>query len=468
MALYSQPQQLNVPKQTSHPVDFVIVGAGLTGLSCAIALRRVGHRVQVLDRSPTLHMTAGGARVPPNMSKILYHWGLEEEVRKISFKSRAIHLLLCESGEHLGKHHWDEEMLKEARGDFVAVYQRDLRKLLYDTAIAKGANVRLNTPVKSVDPDSRTVTLMSGEVIRADIIVGADGVNGVTRPLLTDEPHGQRGALNMYCTTIPKEKILEDDDLKFFYTQKPAAMYSWWGDGRIVLTYPIAKTHDIGMYVYGPWDGQESTWDKTVSARGMHEILSNCEIRLRKLGRLAEPPTCVNSREYADLEEWVHESGRLVLIGEAAHPLPAGAIHMGAMGVEDGAVLAKLFSHLRTDDQIGSFLWAFQDLRQPRCAAVSKKETGDIHFMTFPPGEMQQYRDNAMRAKRDAGIDALASTNEHEESPEWEEIKEMFAYDAEDEADNWWVEWGLLRERARGVDTGFHMDEIVVAHEVSN
>lgn len=140
------------------------------------------------------------------------------------------------------------------------------------------------------------------------------------------------------------------------------------------------------------------------------------------------------------------------------------------MAVEDGAVLAKLFSHLRTKDQIGSFLWAFSDLRQPRCAAVYKKEEGDIHFMTVPPGsDIQKYRDAAMRAKRDAGIDALASTNEHEETREWEEIKVVFGYDAEDEADNWWVEWGLLRERSNGIDVSFNiMDNIKVAQEVSS
>ena len=64
-------------------------------------------------------------------------------------------------------------------------------------------------------------------------------------------------------------------------------------------------------------------------------------------------------------------------------------------------------------------------------------------------------RDNSMRAKRDAGIGILQGSNEHEESPEWVEIKEMFGYDAEDEADNWWVEWGLLRERSKGVAVSY-------------
>lgn len=119
-------------------------------------------------------------------------------------------------------------------------------------------------------------------------------------------------------------------------------------------------------------------------------------------------------------------------------------------------MLAKLFSHLRTRDQIPNFLYAFQDVRQPRCTAIVKKEKTDIEFMTYPNGSPEkQGRDDAMRAKRDMGIYALDSGEGIEETPEWTEIKDIFAYDCEDEADNWWVEWGLLRERANGLNLAF-------------
>jgi salicylate hydroxylase len=127
------------------------------------------------------------------------------------------------------------------------------------------------------------------------------------------------------------------------------------------------------------------------------------------------------------------------------------------MAIEDGAVLAKLFSHLCNEDQISNFLYAFQDLRQKRCEAVIRKEFCDIHYMALPPGEAQQFRDQSMRAKRNAGLSALAAAGELELNPQWEEIKEIFGYDAEDEADNWWNEWGLLRERSKGRDLSIGM-----------
>jgi salicylate hydroxylase len=73
----------------------------------------------------------------------------------------------------------------------------------------------------------------------------------------------------------------------------------------------------------------------------------------------------------------------------------------------------------------------------------------------MPPGDHQEMRDNSMRAKRDAGLGILQGSDEYEESPEWVEIKEIFGYDAEDEANNWWIEWGLLRERSKGVTVSY-------------
>lgn len=96
------------------------------------------------------------------------------------------------------------------------------------------------------------------------------------------------------------------------------------------------------------------------------------------------------------------------------------------MAFEDGVVLAKLFSHLRTKDQIDSFLGAYQELRQPRMNTVHSREVGIVHYMTMPPCDFQQARDDGMRSKRDAGVNVLDADGDLEESPEWIEIKVCF------------------------------------------
>jgi salicylate hydroxylase len=119
------------------------------------------------------------------------------------------------------------------------------------------------------------------------------------------------------------------------------------------------------------------------------------------------------------------------------------------MGIEDGAVLAKLFSHLLSEDQIPSFLCAFQDLRCERIGSLFATEMRNIYTMCLPPGEIQEMRDQSMLDKYREGKNVLEGEG-GDIAEQWEENKAVFGYDAEDEADDWWVKWGILREQARG------------------
>jgi len=148
-------------------------------------------------------------------------------------------------------------------------------------------------------------------------------------------------------------------------------------------------------------------------------------------------------------EDWVHNSGRLVVVGSAAHPFPPGIIYGPSMSLEDGSVLAKLFSHLRSEEQIPSFLFAFQNLREERCQKNRALDIGNILFMMEPEGEGTVQRDAMMRGKHDQGRNVLSGDDEDSNVAQWDHNRELFGYDAEDEADNWWVQWGLLQERAK-------------------
>ena len=116
------------------------------------------------------------------------------------------------------------------------------------------------------------------------------------------------------------------------------------------------------------------------------------------------------------------------------------------MAVEDAAVLGKLFGHLSSHEQIPTFLYAFQELRQSRVRDVRAGEFASAFFMTAEGPEAAE-RDASMREKAAKGKNVL----EGEGSTEgvWEEYRVVFGYDCEDEADDWWVEWGVMQERAQ-------------------
>lgn len=120
------------------------------------------------------------------------------------------------------------------------------------------------------------------------------------------------------------------------------------------------------------------------------------------------------------------------------------------MAIEDGAVLAKLFSHLQEKRQIANFLYAFQEVRQARVKHVRAQEYSVLSMMILG-GEAAEERNAAMKVKAAAGTNVLAG-DDTDATKQWEEMSVIFGYDCEDQADDWWVKWGILRERALSVD----------------
>ncbi|KAJ7035284.1 hypothetical protein C8F04DRAFT_535171 [Mycena alexandri] len=384
--------------------------------------------------------------MPPNLSKILYHWGLQSEVYSFAAKSKAIQISRLETGVLLGTHDWDEEVLRETRGEFLFAHLADLRKMMYDIAIGQGTTIRLDATAVAVNPEKRTVILASGETLKADVIIGADGVSGLVRPVLLAEQDIQEASnpsLCMYTALVPQALAMKDPQSKKFFEPEVVTMFSFFGNNESVISHPIGGLSSFSFCLYRPWDGFEDA-----PADGMRDALKQVEPRLKNLGPMISSPRRYPIFDHPALDEWVDGSGRFVVVGSAAHPIPVGSTQSHAMGLEDGAVLAKLFSHLSTESQISDFLYAFQDLRQPRCETVLASERGIIQYMSMPNCPDQEMRDQGMMALAATGTNLFDVAEGGEESPEWEEIKTVFGYDAEDEADNWWVSWGLLKQRS--------------------
>ena len=127
------------------------------------------------------------------------------------------------------------------------------------------------------------------------------------------------------------------------------------------------------------------------------------------------------------------------------------------MAIEDSAVLAKLFGHLISRDQVNSFLYAFLELRKERTKSTRINELGNIHFMAMPDDAGAIQRDQHFKARRDKNLSPLEDES-GDGSGVWDSIKQMWCYSAEDEADDWWVAWGMLRLRSQQTELNFGME----------
>ncbi|KAI0689215.1 hypothetical protein C8T65DRAFT_110422 [Cerioporus squamosus] len=428
--------------QTGFPISFVIVGGGIAGLACALALRRVGHRVVVLERlSSDAARGEHGVRVPPNLSKILFHWGLKDVILSRASITTKLVIMKYESGEHLGEHRWDAEMLKETQGLFLMLSHAELYDILLDAAMALGADVRFDHHVVEVDAPGWAVILSTGQRISGDVLVGADGALGECRTaVLGRRDLGSATGLAVYDTLVPLDYVARFDT----HVSEKGWHFNAFGRGRAIVAYRIRGSEDIALQLYAADTGEYGCYGDAASV-DLADITKDSEISedasLGKAVRGARKATRLSMRHHLDLDDWVAQDGRLVLIGEAAHPFPPSSLQGTAMAVEDGAVLAKLFSHLSSEDQIDSFLCAFQEIRQSRVQNVREAELSGIAMITAD-GPEAAARDASLRAKAAKGMNVLEGDGSAESM--WEEYSVLFGYDCEDEADEWWVQWGRL------------------------
>ncbi|KAI0360832.1 FAD/NAD(P)-binding domain-containing protein [Trametes cingulata] len=448
------------------PIEFIVVGGAISGLTAAIALSRVGHKVTVLEVMETFHETPMGAgcRIPPNATKLFYRWGMEERLRKCSVKSRGILFATYDSGSVVGSHEWEEEVLEETGGDFLLTHYSDLRRILAESAAEHGAKLRGGCHVVSVKPDATrpSVTLANGEVLTADVVVGADGCHvppyhcrRIILEALEQEDTEKPTGMQLYNVLLPDSALNELEDKELLgQLRQTGKVFTWFGPGYGALGFPVKEPTTgeplFTLFVYAARKDQ----DITVVNAGREQLLESlkgCDSRLVQLARQAREIICIPMVERPFLEDWVHPDGRVIAIGEAAHPIPAGSLYALGMAAGDAAVLGRLFSHLHRKDQIASFLNAVPEIRAGRVERVLRAAEGNIFAVSLPPG-VAEARNRALRERAERGIEHLARAKGGVGAQTSEEmmqaIEDIFAYDPEDEADNWWVQWGLMQERA--------------------
>lgn len=87
----------------------------------------------------------------------------------------------------------------------------------------------------------------------------------------------------------------------------------------------------------------------------------------------------------------------------------------------------------------------FQDIRQARCTHVRLSELHNAAFVTLPPGEDRDMRDAAIGLS----VNADPNWDDNRLQAQWEEIGEVFGYNALDAAEDWWIKWGSIGDSAK-------------------
>ncbi|VDC03434.1 unnamed protein product [Peniophora sp. CBMAI 1063] len=440
-------------KRAGTALHIVVVGAGLGGLAAVHTLAQAGHRVTLLESASKLGDVGAGIQVSPNSSRLLFRWGLKSAIAASAVKPNAIVFNRYNTGERVGYTRWGDLMEDQYGAPYLHVHRADYHAMLLRLAKdAPGVTVRLGATVVDIQPDpdvaeGPSVTLANGDVVHADLIVGADGVKSRVQAAVvgySSEPQPTGDAA--YRATIPTELMLKDPDLRRF-VEEPN-MTAWMGPRRHMMAYNIREKKEFNLVLIIPDDGSVEAWDVEGSADKMREDYSDFEPRVGKLLSYVKSTLKWRLCDRKPLPTWVHPKGRIVLLGDACHPMLPYRAQGAAMAIEDAAVLGGLFANLTHVDQVPTLLHAYQELRYTRCTEAQLSSRLNQHIFHLSDGPEQEARDESMRKAmaNEAIYPAPARLPESSglgSANQWADRSkniEAFGYDADKAAQEWWNE----------------------------
>ena len=340
--------------------SIAVVGAGMGGLAVAATLRQVGFDVQVYEQATRFGRIGAGIQMMPNSMKVLRGIGVEERLRKIAFAPYS----------HLNRDAYSGEVLRELPmpdtlygAPYLCMHRADLHEAL--ASVLPDDIIHLNKKLAGLDQKSGQVTLSfaDGSKATADAVIGADGVHSLVRDIIVgpDAPiHKGRIAY----------RAVFDASLMGGFDIGPSRT-KWWGKDRHIVIYYITRAKSELYFVTSVPESAEWMTKESWSAKGdVTELRAAYETFHQDVRNVLN--ACPDCHKWAILEReplprW--SDGRVVLLGDSAHPMTPYMAQGAATSIEDAAILARCVADVNGEDMEGAFR-RYEAHRKPRTSLI--------------------------------------------------------------------------------------------------
>jgi salicylate hydroxylase len=342
-----------------------IAGAGIAGLTLALALAKFGATVVVLERNKKVQEIGAGLQISPNARKVLDRMGLERALLATAFEPQGIDVYPYNAKYPLLTLELGNVVRERFGAPYAVMHRADLAEALY-RACKRFANIDMLFGIRGYDvvshPRGVSVTVDEADgksrSARAFAFIGADGVNSRTR---TDVLMGPQAT---YTGRVAWRITLGQSDLaSILATDRTSVL---WGPGYHAVAYPLPHRRQMNVALFMKAREEDVMGGHPPRAPKLPWAMS-ANRRFDEILRAAGNDWGYWPLSTVDTDNW--GAGGVGLIGDAAHAMVPFQAQGAAMAIEDAAVLAPL---LMTDVDAETALRRYQSIRRPRVHRVQK------------------------------------------------------------------------------------------------
>lgn len=346
-----------VPQQ-----HILIVGAGIGGLSAAIALARAGQRVTIAERTKVLTELGAGLTVGGNALRALDQIGVTDAIDRLCKPSPGVVLRHYQTGEVIRSSNADDPQRRSAGGAFTQIHRADMQSVLTDAVrLYPTITLLLDHALTGITQSDGKVTarFAHGQTIEADALIGADGIKSFVRDKCFETTPAKFTGNVAWRLLLPLSRVP--------FTPNLATVFA--GPQRLVTRYLVRQGTMVNFVaVLREDNGWESEgWTTPSTKKALAEAFTGWHEEVTKT-IAAAPEDAVFKWGLFDREplmRWIN--GRVTLLGDAAHAMLPFLGQAGSMAMEDSAILGRCFEAASTIDEA---LARYQAARLTRANAV--------------------------------------------------------------------------------------------------
>lgn len=331
----------------------LVAGGGIGGLTAAVALRRAGFEVEVYERAAEIREVGAGIAIQPNAVLALRRIGLDDAVIAASCVEEALNLWTAD-GTLLACLR-PRELVPDA--PFLSLHRAILQSVLLQALGTEGVHTGCECAGFEARPDGVTLVLRDGRRIEGALLVGADGLHSRVREQLLGDGEPPYAGYTAWRAVTPED-----------FTPRPAGSSETWGCGHRFGIVPIGHGR---VYWYATSNAPPGDRDHPGALRdALLGVFGGWHAPIREL-IAATPETAIlrtDVRHRHPVRRW--GSGRVTLLGDAAHPLTPNLGQGACLAIEDAVVLADC---LRSVPDPAAALRRYEAKRRPRTAGIARR-----------------------------------------------------------------------------------------------